>query len=980
VQTNNVSPEYGRFAGGVLLMATKSGSNQFHGALYEYARNAALNANLWFNNHNGVARPQWTQNQYGATLGGPIIRDKAFAFLSWEQFDLRQGVTTTATMPTTAQLGGTFGTTPLFNRKNPTCAASGTGSGSSPCLFPTNAAGNYFIPAAYQSGTALAMIPHIYLTPNAIGSVGYNFIHQALSPVDYNNYNIRGDQNIGTKHRLFERYTEYHLNYGFYSATGNEFWYPQGNDSKQAVIGDTITLSSTMVADVRASLLRYKYNRAQVNCCNYNMSQFGSGWASIATGIVDKQLPSLSMSQGYYGPGGPDINDTDNAYVLSGNFTWIKGRHTISFGGEARKIEWDYTQTNIPSGQFFFDQTGTQGAGKTGGDTFASFMVGLPYKGQFIEPKLSKGVMWYSGLYLGDSFRMSPRLTINAGVRWERPGSFTETHGSLVTLKTDLPTSLTMSGQPLTGGLALINSPQWQNKNWQDQSWKLFSPRLGLAYSPNQKTTISSGFGISYLPAVVAFSAGPYNVPTNQGTTNLSTFSNSANGNDTLDNPAAGGLVLPGGNSQAALDLLVGNGIQAMVPNQTYPYQMQWNAGVQHQFGNSMSLQVSYVGAKGNHLPLYSVNLDQLPDQYDVCGYDSTQPQCGGHLLTDSVTNPMSTANGGFIAPDAATGKALNKPWSSTLGSQKISYGYLLKPHPQYLYMTALAPSIGETTYAALQVYAKKQFGSNGVMTASYTKASLKGTADVLSPWLEANNRNVGGGQGVQDNTNIKGNATNPGEYSQSSFNTPQRLVVNYVYPLPFGHGAKYLANSNRVVDTLISKWTVNGVSTFQGGFPLAMVDTNTNALQANYAAGNAGGGTGAGATRPNYVAGCDRLAGIAGKPSQRVVAGAWFNTACLPDVKGAGATNSTYSFGNEPRVDPVLHAQGIDSSDFSVMKAISFREKYNVELRTEFFNVFNWTQFAPPSTSADAGANYGKVTAQYNQPRLVQFSGRFTF
>jgi hypothetical protein len=858
-------------------------------------------------------------------------------------------------------------------------------------LFPTNAAGNYYIPQQYMSPAAVAMAPHYFLTPNTTGN-GFNFIHQALSPTDYNNWNARGDQSIGARHRLFERYTQYHLNYAGFSATGNNFYYPQVNDSKQGVIGDTIIINPNMVADVRASVLRYKYARQQINCCNYNVGQFGSGWQAISPSILLKQLPSLSMSQGYYGPGGPDINDTDNAYVLSGNLTWMKGRHTITFGAEGRKIEWDYYQTNIPSGQFFFDTTGSSGkvnvntgasCGTSGanlcGDTFASFLTGLPFQGQFIEPLISKGVMWYSGLYAADSFRMTPKLTINAGVRWEQPGSFTETHGSLTTLLPDMATNLpSVNGKQLTGGLALINSQQWPHNQWQDLKWKLFSPRAGFAYSPTRKDTVSGGFGISYLPPTVAFSAGPYNVPNNQGTTNMNTYLNTGTvtGSDTLDNPSASALIQPSGKSQAGLDALVGNGIQAMLFDQPYPYYMQWNVGIQHQFGSSSSIRVAYVGSRGIHLPLFSVNMDQLPDQYAVCGYDSSQPQCfytgdnKQHLLSDKVANPMAAFISAKLNP--------------TLGAATIPFGYLLKPHPQYLYMSALGPSIGDTTYKAFQVFAKKQFGNNGVLTGSYTLADLVGTADVLSPWLEANNRNVGGGQGVQDNTNIKGNSTNTGENSQSSFNARNRLVVNYVYPLPFGHGQHFLSDANKVVNALVGNWQVNGISTFQSGFPLAMVDQNPNSLQSLYAKGNAGGGTGAGATRPNYVAGCDRLSGIADKPSARVVAGAWFNTSCFPDVRnaatGANIPNSTWSFGNEPRVDPVLHAQGLDTTDFSAVKAIPIRERYRIELRTEFFNIFNWTQFSPPNTSADAGANYGKVTAQYNQPRLVQFSGRFTF
>jgi len=318
----------------------------------------------------------------------------------------------------------------------------------------------------------------------------------------------------------------------------------------------------------------------------------------------------------------------------------------------------------------------------------------LPFQGQFIEPLISKGVMWYSGLYVGDSFRMTPKLTLNGGVRWEQPGSFTETHGSLTTLIPNMATGLpNVNSNPLTGGLALINSPQWPHNQWQDLKWKLFSPRVGFAYSPTQKNTVSGGFGISYLPPTVAFSSGPYNVPNNQGTTNMNTYLNTGTvtGSDTLDNPSASALIQPSGRSQAGLDALVGNGIQAMLFDQPYPYYMQWNVGIQHQFGSSSSVRLAYVGSRGIHLPLFSVNMDQLPDQYDVCGYDSSQPQCfyigdnKQHLLSDKVANPMA----GFI----------NVKLNPTLGAATIPFGYLLKPHPQYLYMSALGPSIGDTTY-----------------------------------------------------------------------------------------------------------------------------------------------------------------------------------------------------------------------------------------------------------------------------------------
>jgi hypothetical protein len=264
---------------------------------------------------------------------------------------------------------------------------------------------------------------------------------------------------------------------------------------------------------------------------------------------------------------------------------------------------------------------------------------------------------------------------------------------------------------------------------------------------------------------------------------------------------------------------------------------------------------------------------------------------------------------------------------------------------------------------------AQKRFRSGGVLTTSYTFSHMLGTADDLNAWLEGNRNDIGGGQGVQDNTNIGGNASNSGELSQSSFTVPSRLVVNYVYPLPFGHGMRFMSDAHGVTDKLVGGWTVNGLSTFQDGFPLGFQDSSRNTLENLYAQGYAGPGLQAGISRPNYVAGCNRQA--SGSPSQRI--NGWFNTACF-------TAPAAYEFGNEPRVDPVLRSQGIDSTDFSVAKDLPIGERVKLDFRAEFFNAFNWTQFAQPNDQVDNTANFGKITSQTNQPRNIQFSGRVTF
>jgi hypothetical protein len=298
--------------------------------------------------------------------------------------------------------------------------------------------------------------------------------------------------------------------------------------------------------------------------------------------------------------------------------------------------------------------------------------------------------------------------------------------------------------------------------------------------------------------------------------------------------------------------------------------------------------------------------------------------------------------------------------------------------------MTDDGAQVGYTYYQALQVMAQQRFHGGGILSAAYTLSTMKGTADSLTAYLEASRYDVGGGEGVQDNNNINGNASNPGENSRSSFTVPNRLVINYVYPLPIGRGQRFLANASRLVDGLVGGWTVQGLTIFMDGFPLAFQDSVNNTLEASYSQGYAGPGLNAGASRPNFVpTGSTTNAGYAActgnpvnpaKPSAKYRSGFWYNPNCYQ-------APTAYQYGNEPRVDPYVRAQGIDNTDLSVGKIISITERFKANIRVEAFNVFNWTQFNVPNDYADVTTSFGKITAaQYNQPRAIQMSGRFTF
>jgi hypothetical protein len=934
VATNNVSPEFGRFAGGVINMATKSGTNEFHGTAYEYYRNAVLNANLYFNKRSGLDRPLFTQNQFGAAVGGPIIKNHTFFFLSWEQFSLRQAANNTTTVPTLKMINGDFSevTQQLYDPVN-------KDSSGNRLKFTGNQ-----IPKSRLNPTAVILAPLLFPSPNKPG-ITNNFVANIPRVTVYNQYTARFDHQLNAKNQLFARITEWHKNNAGSSNLLNQVGSNTTFATAQAVLGDSFSLTPNLVGQARASYLRFRNQSIPYLCCDFNEGTLGGNWASYQSQIKYPQLPQPNITGFYNFSTGYTGRDTDNLYTLSGSLTWTVGRHSIQYGGESRRIEWGYVQTNSPGSAFVFDNGYTASlsgaSGGTGGYSFASFMLGFPSSGSAQEPNDSLGTMYYSGAFIADSFRATKKLTINAGLRWEQPGSYHERTDSLTTL--DLtrpqPTLSAAAGRPITGGLDLVNSPLRSSRNWQDLHWALFSPRVGIAYSPTDKWVLRGGFGISYLPNSVAFSLGPYNNPPNSATSTMNASTDGGknpNLSTTLSNPYPTGLLTPPGHNQAALDSLIGQGIQSPLPKTSFPYSEQWNIGFQRQFGGGLVIDAGYVGTHGVSLPLYSVNHNQLPNQYNSLGSD----------LATQVPNPFF----GII------------PATSVLGGKTINKGYLLKPLPQYLYVTEDAPSIAGSKYQALQVRVEERFKSGGILLVSYTHAHLEGTADTLTGYLEGSRFGVGGASGVQDNNNIAG------EYSKSSFDIPDRAVISYTVGLPFGRGQWLLSNANGVVDRIVGGWKLNGIYTVQSGLPIAFQYSSPNTLQTFYAKGDAGPGLPAGVSRPNRVAGCN--ANIPGSPKTKLTK--YFNTACF--VK-----SGEYEYGNEPRVDPDLRAQGVNNFDLSVAKVVPIKEQYSFEFRAESFNLTNRTQFAPPNAQVDV-AQYGTVTSQVNQPRLLQLSGRINF
>jgi hypothetical protein len=972
VATNNVSPEFGRFAGGVINLASKSGTNTFHGSAYEYVRNTILNASNFF----ATTKPPFHQNQYGASLGGPIFKDKTFFLGTWEKFAVRVGVPTATNVPTAAMKSGDFSAllgssigqnnpcdnTPLLSGAiyDPTTTKTVNGT---PCrtAFPNNK-----IPSSRLDPTAVVMAgqfgaPQGPLANALPGTGSGNWQGNGQGGGDTNQYNGRIDHALTDAQRLFVRYTYWDgktvPNDLFHNkATANQNIYTTQNAS----IGYTWTVNPTTVADIRLSYIRFIFGFYPPST-GTDLSQFGPAYAKLAPNVLWAQPPA-SQVQGLQTFNYVTARNQDNNEALSASLTKIIGRHSLKFGGESRYIVWGYGQTNYSSGQFTFTNAFTalnpQSTSKfgttnyTSGYPFASMMLGYAASpSQIQEILIAKQPMWYHGLYLADTFQVNPKLTLNLGVRWEYPGQFKESHNSAAVFLPNAadPFGATV-GIPTMKGLAtMVNTSAYPDQAIHPAKWNLFAPRVGFAYKLSDDMVVRGGYGISYLPNDVIFGNAPWTTPPSLATTPMN-FSNDGGLTpaDVLSNPFPGGILQPSrslNNTQLEQSVL-GAVIQLPVPDQPAPYAQQWNFAVQQQFPGNTAFEIGYAGSKGTHLPadvfirgFPYYELDQIPVQYNICGTDKTQPQCSylgvQHLLTDKVTNP-------FYGKVPSTAGVLTQP--------TVTVGQLLRPYPQFQSVNNTSAMLGSTVWHALLTKVEKRFNGGGMLLGTYTWSKLLGNADSQTAWLDGS----GGGNaaGIQNYYNLNA------ERALSSFDVPQRATISYVLDLPFGQGKAFGSGVSKGLDYVIGGWGVNGTTTFQSGFPILVI-AQPSTLNSSF---------GGGITRPDYVAGCPKNLG--GSAYSRVTK--WFNTACYTQP-------GAYAFGSTPRTDGAVRAHGIANWDAALNKNFALTERFKLKFDAEFFNLFNRVQFAAP-TAQVSNINYGKVTATRNQQRLIQLALRLTF
>jgi hypothetical protein len=914
VITNTMSAEYGRTGGTVISMVHRAGTKDFHGDLYEFLRNDALDANDFFDNRTGKPRAPFRYNQFGATAGGPLTpsRQSTFFFFSYQGVRQKNPSASFYTVPTTAMKSGDFSGAGAIIYDPSTINAAGT---------RQPFAGNV-IPQSRFDPVAVKLLTY-YPAPNNPG-ISNNYFSQAGSSSTADDYSVRIDRHISDRQNLFGRFSldnQATTTPNYYNSVGSPDAGVSGGRSRGATLDDSYLLHGwvlhgnfgyTYFANPRDSLSE-----------GFNLTSLGFP----ATLAAQSQFPIFPLIQPQgFGVLGPNatyiIGNKFEDYTWTGDASKLIGSHTIKLGGVYRQNRVSNFRPNSPAGNFSFDTGWTKQTynGNSGGNAIASMLLGLMSAGSIqYQPALALEVPYY-GSYVQDDWRVSSRLTLNLGLRWDSDRPMTERFNRLSYFDFNAPLPIQAPGLPqLHGGLQFAGR-NGNPRTVKDPVNKDFAPRFGLAYKVTSRFVMRTGFGIFYSPTT---GTGPSGSSVGALTYDSSTsVTTSIDGGRTpytsLSNPFPDGFVQPTSGSQGLLSLL-GQSINAQNRGDRAPYAVQWNYDLQYQFGNNALLDVAYVGNAGVRL-LAQAQLDQIPDG------DLSQ----GAGLTQTVKNPFF----GII------------PSTSSIGQATTTAGQLLRPYPQFAGVQQTWGSFAHSSYHALEVKLRKRYASGFQFLVAYTWSKL------IDDYSSASC----GCLGFLAIPTFTDNNARRLDRSLSVLDVAHRLVVNYQYELPFGKGKRYL-NQGHVVPALAGGWSLNGITTLQSGFPISITSqTNTT-------------GSMGGAQRPNSTGNSTRSPGSV---IDRV--DSYFNA-------NAFAKPPLYTFGTIGRMLPDNRGPYLFNWDLSLLKQVPVHESIRMELRGELFNALNQVNFQAPSGNGTVYGlpQFGTITATYD-PRIIQVAAKLYF
>jgi hypothetical protein len=999
VQVHTYDAEMGRTGGGVFNTTLKSGTNRFRGTAFFQTRPVWGAANNYFNqialencragdttcvNLNKKQDTKWYTP--GAGFGGPIKKDRTFFWFATEDYhNISTRNSPAIVLPTAAERRGDFsrttnGTTPVIIYDPLTRQP-----------FPGN-----IIPANRINPIASKILSYVPLPQRDVSDGTSNYSSQAVINDKFQQlYSVKVEQKLTNKvsltgFYLYNRTDEPCSNYIAGQDDPNRFI-----DSADYILKrrpQILALNNTWVlSDSSVMALRYGWTTFPDNpstSIDYDPAQLGFSPNFLGqinqTGVP--KFPIISFTAGYrgYGHSDPVKNRVYKSWGTNGVFSKFVGTHTYKVGADYRRIGGLLDSTSCPSGCFMFGREFTSSDGvinnsAINGNAMATFLLGFP-SGDFqasgaaatdvtrmgLTTPLDLYTNYYGG-YVQDDWRVSPKFTLNYGIRIEHEDGMREVNNNFTVgfdRKVVSPVNVTIPGnidptgatpaRQVVGGLmfAGVNGNPTQQG---DPPAAKYSPRLGAVYSLNSKTVLRGGYGIYWSPWNY-----PAPSPTSYGAVGYSNNTSSPQPAVTptvsLTNPFPNGLVKPSGNS---LGLLAGAGtiINFVDQTRTAPRVQQYTVDLQRELGADMAVTLSYIGARGDHLTLGGANTDT---QININQLDPKYLALGSTVLNQTVPNP-------FFGNPAFAGTALgNNPTTPR--------GQLLRPFPQFGNVLMREVSEGANRYNAAVVELSKRMTHGWGGRFSYTYSVLKD-----NQIGEANFYTNNGVGGPMNNYNYDASLPVCGaqlsrlqkyntmcfdplvDYGYSILDTPHRFVVAPIVALPFGKDHK-IGNSS-IGNLFAGGWTAAAVFTWQSGFPIS-VSQSQNLLLGN-------------GQRPNLVAGVDTS--TPGDWPDRVAsadhpAAAWLNPAAF-------STAAAGTFGNSPRVITSTRTPTQTETDLSVAKNVGLGGGKTVQLKIEVINLFNRVQLRGNQMSTtDGNAAFGRIVSQGGFMRTTQVMFRYSW
>ena len=987
VQVHTYDAEMGRTGGGVFNTTLKTGSNDFHGTGFFQTRPIWAEENNFFSKKAGIPKPNNPYYLFGGGFGGPIIKNRTFFWFAAEDYHDIQTRSLSVIMPTAAERAGDFsGLTDIQGRPviiyDPLTSRTVNG-----VVVRDPFPGNRIL-ANRINPVAAAMLKYLPPPDKNIDNGSTNYTRTALINNKFQQeYTIKIEHKFTDKTSvsgfyLYNRTNEPDADYFEPGLNGaNRFADPNDYLLKRRpqiiAVNSTSTLSSSSVLALRFGWTRFPDNDTMT--ANFDPATLGFSptflnqvslkkfpWVRIR-GYDQSTLGTTPRTLGAANP--TQINWKSIGF--NGNYSKFIGTHTFKMGGDFRKIGVDTYIPGPGSGFFEFDKDLTSVNGGTGdvlsGNAFAAFLLGLPSGLNSRQSTLPISTplnvyAHYYGAYWQDDWRITPRFTLNYGLRVEHEDGLREQHNSFtVGFDRQAPSSLsnvTIPADPIAGTVArqviggLMYAGVGGNKTYQgNPPASKWSPRVGVAYSLNPRTVVRGGYGIFW----AGVNAGvPNTTDNNYGqvgyTQNTVSPQTSPIPTVTLDNPFPSGVVRPSGNSKGAVSG-VGTTISYIDQNRGAPRVQQYSVDIQRELPDNMAIKIGYVGARSDRLGLGGsndapVNINQVDPKYLSLGSALAQP----------VANPF------FGRPELA---------GTSLGSSAtVSRAQLLRPYPQFIDINARQVTEGLSRYNAGVIEWTKRVSRGWGGRMSYTYSVLKDNQvgednfySRVSPQLPLNNYNyIASMPRCAAGAQLTSACYDPyAEYGYGILDVTHRVILAPIVELPFGQNRRWV--NSKIADWFVGGWSISAIVNLQSGFPLNVQQTDNTGLLGN-------------AQRPNLTG---QPLATTGNYEDRL-ASADHRTATW--ISPAGFTPAPpYTFGTAPRTITALRSPSQKNVDASFMKIFRLGESKTAMVKVEMLNLFNRvTVRAGFNANTVGNANFGQIVNQAGFMRITQIMFRYSF